>query len=182
MKHRLFSALAAAAVCAAVFNLLSCSDVSRSEPVSPRSDSAHITPASYADGDIEYMLTVSDGSRSVSIAVARTDGISEADILTPDTLAGVHIVSDGEGVRITPPSGELLSLTDRLGAGLNVFFEVMARLPSEGERTADGAYFFSQSGFNVTLVLSDDGMPRHITLERDGVTRHGELTFTEKTS
>ncbi len=139
-------------------------------------------PAPYAERDMSYSLTVSDGKLSVTLNVTRTGGVSEAEIVSPEKLSGVHIVSDAEGIRITPPSGELLVTTDEASVGLGVFFDVMAHVPDEGERDGVGMYSFSKSGFDVTLLLSEKGMPRLITVKKDGVTRHGEVTFTEDLS
>lgn len=183
MKHRICSVFSATLAFIIVLAMFSCSATNEKEEPSTDSGTAeHVSPAPYADADISYTLTVSDGKYSVTLKVTRNGGISEAEITSPSGLAGVHIVSDSEGLRITPPNGELLVPTDEVGAGLQIFFDVMAQIPSDGERTADGLYSFCRSGFDVTLLLSEDGLPRLITVQKDGVTRHGEIAFTENPS
>lgn len=180
--------LAALAVLSA---LLICLELTSCSPTSLNGDSergyetdAPELPraAPYAQRDISCIITVSDGSYSATLSVVRTDGIIDAELVSPEALRGITLVRDAEGLRITPPSGEVLVTTDEGAAGLCVFFDVLSRVPDEGERDGSGMYSFSVDGFDVTLLLSEDGLPRLITAKKDGVTRYGEVTFTESSS
>lgn len=138
-----------------------------------------ITPQSYTEGELVYGLSVSDGNRSVTLYVTRAGGVTEATVVSPESMAGVHVVFDAGGTRIVPESGETLALTEEAALGLRVFFEVMTHPLSDSEKKNEGMYCFEHSGYEVTLLLSEDGYPKLVSLTKDGYTRHGEVSFPE---
>lgn len=182
MGFRRYFAFLLALVCVFAVSCAPSHNVQNSEGTTGENESIphKITPAHYAEGDIIYALTISDGRRSVTLDVSRASGITEAKVTSPEGMLGVSIVCDAGGTRITPPNGELLGLTEDGAAGLRTFFDAMAHEVSEGEKTAEGMYTFELSGYEVTLLLSLEGYPKLISLSRDGYTRHGEVAFPEK--
>lgn len=145
----------------------------------PHSTAERIVPSDYHTGDIDYTLKISDGKRTVSLSVTRRGEVTDGKIVSPEALSGVSVISDAGGVRIITPSGEALGLTEESAAGLRAFFDVMGRRVTDSEKKTEGMYNFELSGFEVTLLLNSEGMPRLITLTKNGYTRHGEVAFGE---
>ena len=145
----------------------------------PHSTAEKIVPSDYHTGDIDYTLKISDGKRTVSLSVTRRGEVTEGKIVSPEALSGVSVVSDAGGVRLMTPSGEALGLTEESASGICTFFDVMGKKVTDSEKKTEGMYNFELSGFEVTLLLDSEGMPRLITLTKNGYTRHGEVAFGE---
>ena len=160
----------------ACVSLVSCASAPSADSTDSTGHRAEkIVPGNFADGDISYEMEISDGKRSIVLSVTRQSGVTEAKITSPERLAGVSVVSDGSGVRLIPPNGEILGLTEESASGIRTFFDVMAHNPAESEKKEEGIYNFELGGHEVTLLLSSDGMPRLVTLSRNGYIRHGEV-------
>ena len=138
-----------------------------------------ITPQSYTEGDLVYSLSVSDGNRSMTLDVTRADGVTKAQVVSPERMCNVTVICDAGGTRIVPENGETLALTDEAARGLRVFFEAMGHPLSDSEKKNEGMYCFELWGYEVTLLLSEDGYPKLVSMTKDGYTRHGEVSFPE---
>lgn len=139
-----------------------------------------ISPAEYTAGDLTYSLTLSDGKRTVTLDVVRSEGVTEAHIVSPEAMSSVSVIWDAGGLRLIPESGGTLALTEESAAGLRAFFEAMAHPLSDSEKKNEGMYRFELSGYEAELLLSADGYPKLISLTKNGSTRHGEVRFPEK--
>lgn len=170
-----FFAISIALICLALTSCATREEAPQAEGALPHTTEQKITPADYADGELSYALTLSDGKRSVDLSVARHDGVTEAKVTSPETLLGCTVICDAMGTRLLPPNGESLSLTDGAAAGLRVYFDAMSHKVNDSEKVSEGVYRFNDGEYEVTVMLDTDGFPRLITVTGEGYTRHGEV-------
>ena len=171
------------AVCLLVSALLlvSCSSV---DTQSPHGDgkaeggdksTAPIRPAEYAEGDLTYELSISDGYRTVTLKVERVSNITTASVTGPQAMTGVSVIYDAAGMRLSAPEGEELALTPEAARGLAVFFDVMGSPLAEDSHVTAGKYAFDLDGYSVTVVLDENGYPCLIELIGGGIKRCAEV-------
>ena len=143
--------------------------------VTKKEDSTPIRPADYADGDLTYSLSISDGYRTVALDVVREGAVTTASVASPESLSGVNVVYDADGMRLSVPEGEVIALTPEGSAGLAVFFDVMKHGLSKDEYISEGKYEFVSGIYDVSLMLDADGNPCLIELTSGGVKRCAEV-------
>lgn len=118
-----------------------------------------IRPGDYAEGDLSYTLSLSDGQRSVTLKVKREGAVTTAEVTDPSAMTGVSVVYDVAGMRLSAPEGEEIPLTPEAGEGLAVFFDSMAHELTPDEKNAEGEYGFVLGNYNVKIVLDEKGYP-----------------------
>ena len=122
-----------------------------------------------------YSLTVTDGRRSVTVAVSRNGECSTATVTAPAELAGVSVVSDVSGCRIAA-YGASAALSPEAAAWVTEMLSVTEKDLTDADVTAeliDGVseYSYRDGDFDVKVRLGADGVPSEFALTRNGVTR-----------
>ena len=143
--------------------------------VTKKEDSAPIRPADYAERDLTYRLSISDGYRTVTLNVVREGAVTTASVVSPESMAGITVIYDAAGMRMNAPEGEVIALTPEAGAGLAVFFDVMKHGLSKDEYISEGKYGFVSGVYDVSIMLGADGNPCLIELTSGGVKRCAEV-------
>ncbi len=127
---------------------------------------------SFPGSDKAYTLVLTDGEGELVLGVEREGALVTAEVESPAELAGVKLLCDASGMRMLHTYGEV-SLSEEAAAGLSVFVDaVEKRLTDEGVSvTPAGAYSFKCDGYDVTVTLTEAGVPGEIEAVRGGYSR-----------
>ena len=122
--------------------------------------------ADYTSKDLRYTVTVGDTVRSVCFDVVREGVVTTASVTSPDSLAGMSLIYDAEGLRLRPPYAECdeLTVSDGAATGLTAVFDIMKIRPKEDSYTDEGYFKLMIGDCPVRLRISSDGFPSEAVL------------------
>ena len=122
-----------------------------------------------------YSIAVTDGRRQVELSVSWEGKCATATITSPAELAGVSVVSDASGCRITA-KGATVALSPEAASWVTEMHSAARKDLTGADVTSSiengvSVYSYRDGDFDVKVALGEDGTPSEITLSRDGVTR-----------
>ncbi len=140
----------------------------------PSTDKKAPEPAAYYEGDLNYVLTISDESRRVVLEADRHDNVTVATLTSPEEMSGIRFFDEPDVMRVSLKNGEELTLTKEASAGLRLFFRVMEKKLSKND-FSEGKFSFEIEGCPVTVTLNADGYPTLIETKNGSSLRSAEV-------
>lgn len=137
-----------------------------------------IPDTGYRTGNISFDMTLSDGVRAIEMNVNRSDGVLKVELKSPAEIAGVAVISDAGGVRLSARDCEL-GISEEGADAFKTLFSAFDLDLSSSDATPDGEggalYTWHIGEYELMLRLNGEGIPIKLICSGNGMTREGTI-------